>query len=61
MSFRALGQWYLLADNGSGELRGEPGTGSGLVNFATGSAPATLGALPDIGGGHLQLWHHGRV
>lgn len=49
VAFRALGQWYRLDDDGSGELVGEPGTGSGLVNFQTGSAPVSLGALPDVG------------
>ncbi|WP_159744449.1 hypothetical protein [Luteimonas cellulosilyticus] len=47
--FRALGQWYTLQDDGTGALRGEPGVGSGLINFQTGSFSASLGALPDIG------------
>lgn len=49
VAYRALGRWYQLADDGSGQIVGEPGTGSGLVNFQTGSAPVTLGALPDVG------------
>ncbi|MEF3081859.1 hypothetical protein V3391_06485 [Luteimonas sp. SMYT11W] len=49
VAYRALGRWYQLADNGSGQIVGEAGTGSGLVNFQTGSAPVTLGALPDVG------------
>lgn len=49
VSFRALGRWYELRDTGDGVLRGEPGVGSGIINFATGTVSATLGALPDIG------------
>ncbi|MDC7806429.1 hypothetical protein PQS31_06270 [Luteimonas sp BLCC-B24] len=49
LSFRALGQWYTLQDDGTGALRGDAGVGTGLVNFQTGSFTASLGALPDIG------------
>jgi hypothetical protein len=49
VSFRAAGRWYELRDAGDGVLRGDPGTGSGNINFATGTVSATLGALPDTG------------
>jgi hypothetical protein len=48
VSFRAAGRWYELRDAGDGVLRGDPGTGSGNINFATGTLSATLGALPDV-------------
>lgn len=48
VDYRALGKWIRLTDNGTGQLVGKPGQGSGTVNYATGSVVATLGALPDV-------------
>lgn len=48
VSFRSLGRWYTLQDDGTGALRGEAGTGTGQINFQTGSFSVSLGALPDI-------------
>jgi hypothetical protein len=48
VSFRAAGRWYELRDAGDGILRGDAGTGSGNLNFATGTLSVTLGALPDV-------------
>ena len=48
IDYMALGKWIRLTDNGTGQLAGNPGQGSGSVNYATGSLIATLGALPDI-------------
>lgn len=48
VDYLALGKWIRLTDNGTGQLAGNPGQGSGSVNYATGSLIATLGALPDI-------------
>ncbi len=45
VSYMALGRWYDLIDNGSGELVGE---GAGSINFATGSVAITLDAMPDV-------------
>lgn len=45
VSYMALGKWYEMRDNGSGELVGQ---GSGSVNFATGSVAVSLNALPDV-------------
>lgn len=45
VSYMALGKWYEMRDNGSGELVGE---GSGSINFATGSVAVSLNALPDV-------------
>lgn len=48
IDYMALGKWIRLTDNGTGQLAGNPGQGSGSVNYSTGSLIATLGALPDI-------------
>ena len=56
ISYRALGKWYTLTDDGTGALVGEPGTGSGLVNFATGTTTVSLAALPDINSSLLYAW-----
>lgn len=48
VDYRALGKWIRLTDNGTGQLAGAPGQGSGTVNYQTGSVTVTLGALPDL-------------
>ena len=49
VSFRALGKWYVLRDDGTGALRGSDSShGAGTVNYGTGSLMVTLGALPDV-------------
>lgn len=48
VDYRALGKWIRLSDNGTGQLVGKPGQGSGTVNYATGSVVLTAGALPDL-------------
>lgn len=48
VDYRALGKWIRLTDNGTGQLVGKPGQGSGTVNYATGSVVVTTGALPDL-------------
>lgn len=49
VSYRALGRWYVLQDDGSGALRGADSTyGAGTVNPTTGTVTVTLGALPDV-------------
>lgn len=45
--------WIKLTDNGAGEL---VGTGSGSVNYETGSAVLTCAALPELGSGILISW-----
>lgn len=56
--YRALGRWYALRDlKGDGELVGDdPAYGTGLVDFVTGAAPVTLGALPDVGSSFIYSW-----
>ncbi|MDD5277198.1 MAG: hypothetical protein PHR16_14085 [Methylovulum sp.] len=56
VSYKALGKWYSLSDNGNGVLVGVAGTGSGTVNYATGTVLVTLGALPDVDSSILFSW-----
>lgn len=57
VSYRALGKWYTLTDDGTGALSGSyPGVGVGTVNYATGSIAVTLAAIPDINSVILWAW-----
>jgi hypothetical protein len=56
VSYRALGRRYTLIDDGAGALRAEPGVGVGSINYATGIASVTLGALPDVGSSVIFAW-----
>ena len=57
VSFRALGRWYVLKDDGSGALRGgDSSAGAGTVNFSTGTVSVTLGAMPDVGTAVIYTW-----
>lgn len=57
ISYMAAGRWYTLRDSGAGELRGSgSGIGSGILNRATGTITATLGALPDVGSAIIYQW-----
>ncbi len=57
VDYRALGKWYRLRDNGAGELVGaDPAYGTGTVDYVTGDATVTLGALPDVGSSVLLSW-----
>ena len=53
VEYRAQGSWYLLRDNGAGELEGD---GTGTVDYATGTASFTLAALPDAGTEIIVAW-----
>jgi len=59
VSYRALGKWYTLADDGSGAILGDIGIGTGSINFATGTDSVSLGALPDIGSSLIYSWGGG--
>jgi len=49
VDYMAQGKWYRLRDNGNGTLIPDiAGTGTGTVNYATGSIIITCGALPDV-------------
>ena len=53
ISYRALGRWYTIADDGAGVLTG---SGSGRVIYTTGSTEMTLQALPDEGSSIVIQW-----
>lgn len=66
VDYRALGKWYRLRDNGAGELvGGDAAYGTGTVDYVTGGATVTLGALPDVGSSVLLSWgspeHYERI
>ena len=57
VSYLAQGRWYDLIDNGAGVLSGiDAAFGAGTVNYGTGTAAVTLGALPDVGSSVLFGW-----
>lgn len=56
VDYRALGKWIRLRDNGNGQLAGNPGEGTGTINYSTGTLAITLGALPDIDSAILVSW-----
>lgn len=57
ISYRALGKWYELRDNGAGQISGDDAAyGSGIVDYATGGATITLGALPDVDSDVVWGW-----
>ena len=60
VTFRSLGRWYSLRDNGRGKLAGaSPAEGVGTVNYATGTVNVTLGYLPDTGSRIIRTWGSG--
>ena len=57
LAYMAQGNWYVLSDNGAGTVSGsDPSFGAGTVSYITGSAPVTLGALPDVGSQIMLVW-----
>jgi len=57
VSYMAQARWYDMADNANGRLAGaDPAYGVGSINYDTGSASVTLGAIPDVGGTILYQW-----
>lgn len=61
IDYRALGRWIRLSDNGTGQLAGGEGQGSGTINYATGAVVVTLGALPDLESAILCTWGTGVI
>lgn len=53
ISYRVMGRWYDLIDNGLGQLEGY---GGGSVSYTTGSVAATTAALPDVDSQILVSW-----
>ncbi|ATA55342.1 hypothetical protein CKY39_20560 [Variovorax boronicumulans] len=57
VAYRAGANWYELADDGAGRLRGaDSSIGSGAVDYVTGTIAPTLGVLPDVGSEVLYFW-----
>lgn len=57
ISYRSGGRWYVLRDQGSGQIAGATdGIGVGTLNFTTGTVSLTLAALPDIGSKIIFQW-----
>lgn len=57
VQYSALGEWFILFDNGSGGLAGqEAGIGSGTIDYDTGTVSVTLGALPDADTQIIYTW-----
>ena len=60
VSYRTLGKWFDLIDDGTGALRGvTESLGVGSVNLSTGSVSLTLGFLPDVDSEILFSWSTG--
>jgi hypothetical protein len=53
VSFRALGTWYTLTDDGQGNLTG---SGVGTVNYTNGSIAITLPSMPDVQSSVIFSW-----
>lgn len=53
VTFRALGQNYSITDNGDGTMSG---SGTGTINYLTGSVNVTLQALPDDRSAVVFYW-----
>jgi len=57
ISYRALGEWYNLYDDGGGVINGEEsGIGTGTISYITGTISLTLSALPDADSAILFSW-----
>lgn len=60
VSYRSLGRWYTLTDDGRGKLSsGSSGEGVGSVDYSTGTAQLTSGYLPDVDTAILWQWGSG--
>ena len=53
LSYRTMGNWYTLEDDGAGAF---VGSGAGAVNYLTGSLSVTLKSVPDIGSSLVLSW-----
>lgn len=53
LSYRTMGTWYTLQDDGAGAF---VGSGAGAVNYLTGSLSVTLKSVPDIGSSLVLSW-----
>lgn len=53
ISFMVLGNWYTVQDDGTG---GFTGSGTGTINYTTGSIAVTFPSMPDAGSSVLFQW-----
>jgi len=57
IDYMAQGKWYRLRDDGNGVFVPDiAGTGTGSINYATGSIILTCGALPDVETAIVYNW-----
>ncbi len=57
VSYMAQGGWYVLQDDGNGNITGtDPSIGAGTISYVTGAMLVTLGALPDAGSQIMLSW-----
>lgn len=57
ISYRSGGRWYVLKENGTGQISGAAtGIGVGTLNYGSGTMTVTLGALPDVGTKIILGW-----
>ena len=56
VTFRALGNNYEIRDNGDGTMGGAGSSGTGTINYLTGSINVTLDALPDDRSAVVFYW-----
>lgn len=57
VSYRVNNRWYVLTDQGGGQLAGvDSSYGSGVLNFGTGTVTLTTGQLPDVDSEILYAW-----
>lgn len=57
VDYMSQGKWYRLRDKGNGELVPDlAGTGTGTINYITGSCMLTCAALPDVDSAVLYGW-----
>lgn len=52
-SYLAFGKWYKITDNGDGTMSG---SGTGTINYLTGSISVTLQAMPDVRSSVIFTW-----
>lgn len=58
VQYRSQGRWYSLQDDGEGRMEG---TGSGSVDYSTGTVQVTLAELPDVPSSILYAWGAGEM
>ena len=57
ISYMALGNWYVLQDDGNGMISGtDPSLGAGTISYVTGGMLLSLGALPDADSKIIMSW-----